>query len=399
MRTLGKIDPVSGVDLYLSLDSDLEQVAYDAMGEYTGAVIVAKPKTGEVLALVSTPSFNPNQIHTGLTQEEYQRLFNSPDKPLFNRAISGVYPPGSIFKIVAAAAGLESGKIKSTTLFEDTGKLTVGDFSFSNWFFTQYGKTDGAIDMVKGIARSNDIYFYKLGETVGVETIAEWGRKFGIGKKSGIDIFGESEGVMPDPLWRRKVRNEDWFLGDTYHLAIGQGDLQVTLLQMNQWTAAIANGGYLCKPLLLSPKNNLKNAHPVCTDLKLHTETVRLITEGMRRACYSGSEVDYAGTGYPLFNFTVTKEIFSDGKGRAQRKRVPIACKTGTAEIGNSENQTHAWFTAFAPLSQDLTKNSSMSAILGEPEIAVTVLVEKGGEGSTVAAPIAKKIFEEWFKR
>ncbi len=399
IRTLGKVDPDMGKNLYLTLDADLQQVAYDAMGEYVGAVIVSKPKTGEILALVSTPSFNPNKIHEGLTALQYKQLVNSADKPLYNRAISGVYPPGSTFKIIAAAGALESGKMKSSTIVEDTGKLTIGDFSFSNWLYTQYGQTDGRVNMVKGIARSNDIYFYKLGENVGVKTIAEWGKTFGIGRKSGIDLFNESEGVMPDPEWRKKVRNEEWYLGDTYHLAIGQGDLVVTPLQVNLWTATIANGGKLCRPHMLSQKNDIKSARIECQDLRLKSDTIDIITEGMRRVCFSGSEVEYSGTAYPFFNFTISKEVLNKSRGETQKKRLPVACKTGTAEIGDPQNRTHAWFTAFAPLKSDITKNSSVSAILGEPEIAVTVLVEKGGEGSAVAAPVAKKIFEEWFKR
>ena len=287
--------------------------------------------------------------------------------------------------------------------------MRVGDFSFGNWYFLQYGGIEGAVDIVKAIARSNDIYFYKLGETTGVATIAEWGKRLGVGQKTGIDIGGEAEGVMPDPVWKKKVRKEDWYLGDTYHLAIGQGDLTVTPLQVNMWTNVIASGGELCKPTLLKAISEKREAISNCRDLKIKKETIDLITEGMRRACYRGDDVPYQGTGWPLFDFTVMRETLSESGGAGEKRAVPVACKTGTAEFGlpaqagDPDNKTHAWFTAFAPLpSEALAKEGSLTdsaTITGEPEIVVTVLVEKGGEGSSVAGPIAKKILEEWFKR
>lgn len=389
VRTLGKIDAKPGRDLTLSLDADLQQVAYQAMGGYTGAVVVTKPATGEILALISTPSFNPNLIHQGITRSEYEKLFKSEAKPLFNRAISGVYPPGSTFKIVSSIAGLESKAVSGTTLFEDTGILTIGTFSFGNWNFIQNGKKDGMVDIVKGIARSNDIYFYHLGEKTGIETLAHWGKELGIGQKTGLELSGEAEGVMPDPEWRKKVRGGGWYLGDTYHVSIGQGDLQTTPLQVNLWTNAIAANGKLCKPTLH------KTDKGTCRDLHLSEDTVILVREGMRRACMEGSDTTYRGTGWPLFNFSVVQEKFENGNGERRQKSVPVACKTGTAEFGDPENKTHAWFSVFAPLPGE----KSNSVITGEPEISVTVLLEKGGEGSNVAAPIAKKILEEWFKR
>lgn len=418
-RTLGKIDPLPGENITLSIDSDIQQVAYDALEDKTGAIIVSKPKTGEILALVSNPGFDPNLLHQGLTPAEFTKLTQSPDRPLFNRAVSGVYPPGSTFKIVAAVSGLESGKITPQTVFNDTGILRVGEFSFSNWYFTQYGKTEGAVDIVKAMARSNDIFFYELGAKVGVTTIADWGKKFGIGKKTGIEIPGEAEGVMPDPEWREKVRNEKWYLGDTYHLAIGQGDLQTSPLQVNQWASVIANGGKLCKPTLLKSsvvslpaQAGRESSDKNCKDLGIKKETITLVIEGMVRACERGTESTYQGTGWPLFDFTVTKETLTGDGGEGKKYRVPVACKTGTAEIGlpaqtgDPENNTHAWFTAFAPIRSIDSGNQHIKSdqndqdlIIGEPEISVTVLVEKGGEGSTVAAPIAKKILEEWFKR
>lgn len=394
MRTLGKVDAVPGKDINLAIDADLQKVAYDALGDQTGAVIVSKPKTGEVLVLVSKPSFDANKINSGMSQPEYEILAGNPLQPLFNRAISGVYPPGSTFKIIMAGAGLEPGKITKNTTFEDVGVMKIGEFSFANWYFNQYGKTEGNVDILKAIARSNDIFFYKLGETVGISSIAEWGKKFGTGQKSGIEINGEAEGVMPDPVWRKKVTGSDWYLGDTYHVAIGQGEVQATPLQVNIWTNTIAGGGLLCRPTLIKTEGNRVNN---CHDLNFKKETIDLITEGMRRACSKDNGWGYQGTGWPFFDFTITRENLSGDAGKAETKQIPVACKTGTAEFGpaGSVLPTHAWFTAFAPLQ---IKNGDNS-ISGDPEIAVTVLVEKGGEGSTVAGPIAKKILEAWFKR
>ena len=270
---------------------------------------------------------------------------------MFNRAIAGAYPPGSTFKIVTTAAGIEDGKIDKNTLFEDTGQIVVGDYTYRNWYFTQYGKTEGKIDVIGAIKRSTDTFFYKVGEWVGPEKLTIWAQKFGLGKKTGLDISGEALGLVPDPGGRR------WFLGNTYHLAIGQGDLLATPLQINMMTSVIANGGRLCRPAISDQLSATSN----CQDLELKAETLRLVREGMKEACSPG------GTAFPFFDFTPA-----------------VACKTGTAEFGDPQNRTHAWLTAFAPAD--------------DPEIVVTVLVEAGGEGSSVAAPIARKVLEEWFK-
>ncbi len=367
VRVLGRTDAVPGTNVTSSLDLQLQQVGFAALGDIRGAVVVSVPNTGELLALVSTPSYDVNQFQKGLTQQAYTRLLTNPDKPLFDRAIGGLYPPGSTFKIITATAALEEHAITGQTIIEDTGIVRVGQYSYSNWYFTQYGKTEESVDILKAFARSNDIFFYKLGEYTGIEALAAWGKKFGIGSPSGIEISGEVLGVMPDPVQKQKSRGEDWFLGDTYHIAIGQGDIQVTPLQVNRWTDVIANGGRLC-PSTLEKIRNSKFEIRNCKDLGISKKTIELITEGMRRACYRGTEDGYQGTGWPLFDFDP-----------------PVACKTGTAEFGDPDNKTHAWFTAFAPIE--------------DPEISVTVLVEQGGEGSSIAGPIAKKVLEEWFAR
>lgn len=365
VRTLGIVEATQGETVELSLDVSLAQVVARAfpVGE-KGAVVVSKPTTGEILAIYSSPSFNPNGFTLGQTNERYLALKTNPDEPMFFRAIGGAYPPGSTFKLVTAVAALEEGAVTPDTEIEDVGVITIGPFSYPNWNFVQYGKTEGLVDIVRAIQRSNDIYFYKAGEAVGIERLNRWARKVGVGTPLGIEIAGEAAGLMPNPAWKKErftspadleARNHLWFLGDTYHVAIGQGYLLTTPLQVNAWTNSIANGGKLCRPTI---KKGVRDCH----DLGVHEETVSLITEGMKKACEPG------GTGWPLFNF-----------------QVPVACKTGTAEFGDPEGKTHAWFTVFGPVT--------------EPEISVTVLVERAGEGSNVAAPIAKKILEEWFGR
>lgn len=357
IRTVGKKEPLSGQDLKLSLDLDLQLAAYQAL-EKRGkkAALVASTPQGEILALVSYPSFDPNLMTRAEEQvsNKIEEILDNPQQPLFNRAISGAYPPGSTFKIVTATAGLEEGKINSQTQIEDPGEIVIGQYRYANWYFTQYGKTEGVIGLVQAIKRSTDTFFYKVGEFVGAEKLVVWAKKFGLGEISGIDIGGEIEGFLPNPS------SGDWFLGNTYHLAIGQGNLGLTPLQVNNMTAVIASGGKLCKPRLAQCQmSNVKCQ--MCQDIGIKKETIGLITEGMKETCSTG------GTAFPFFDFEPR-----------------VACKTGTAEFGDPSGRTHAWLTAFSPLD--------------EPEIVITTIVEAGGEGSYVAAPIVKEVMEEWFK-
>src|SRR3989344_8668771 len=337
VRTLGKIDSVSGNNLTLNVDLELQKIAAELLKNKKGAVVVSNPKTGEILVLYSSPSFDPNKI---LKAEDLDSIFANPDKPLFNRSISGVYPPGSTFKIVTAIAGLESETITKNTTIEDTGIIKVGErFSYTNWYFTQYGKTEGQVDLKKALQRSNDIYFYKIGEKTGIETLAKWAKLFGVGRILGIDIKGEEKGLMPDPIWRKKVKNEDWFLGNTYISAIGQGDILTTPLQVNFWTNVIANGGYLCRPNI-SKSNKIS-----CQKLPIKKENIEFVKDGLVKACQTG------GTGWPLFNFQVDNDQLNTDNVNffeapvstaSSEKRVTVttACKTGTAEFGHPKNHT-----------------------------------------------------------
>lgn len=360
IREIGKTPSIPGKNLYLSLDAELSKVAFAALEEKPGAVVVSEAKTGQILVLVSSPSFNPEKITPEILSDNAQ--------PMFNRAITGLYPPGSTFKIVTATSGLEEGKIDENTLYKDKGIVRVGEFVYKNWYFNQYGKTEGSIGVVRAIKRSTDTFFYKVGEWVGPEKLAQWATKFGLGKKTEIEIPGEVDGLVPSPQWKEKFRGERWYLGNTYHFAIGQADLLTTPLQINMMTSVIANEGKLCQPnvaRLSDSKMPMSN----CQDLNLKKETLRLVKEGMKEACSSG------GTAFPFFNFQPAG-LPADWR---------VGCKTGTAEFGNPQNLTHAWLTAFAPVD--------------DPKIVVTVLMEAGGEGSYVAAPVAKKVIEAWFNK
>lgn len=329
LRTLAVKNPVPGENLTLTLDKDLQKTAYEEIKNKSGAIVITNSQTGAILTLVSSPSFEP---------EKLANYLKSSDQPLFNRAISGTYPPGSTFKIITALAGLESGKITENTTIDDPGILIIGEYKFPNWLYLRNGGTQGVLNVVSALQKSNDIFFYRTGEWTGFENLTVWAKKFSLGHVLAIDLPGEAAGNWPE-----KVP----FLGDLYHLAIGQGDLLVTPLQVNSWTAVIANGGKLCPPYLFQ-----KSA---CQDLKISKKALELVKEGMTAACSAG------GTAYPLFGMN-------------------LACKTGTAEFG-TEGKTHAWLTAF-------TK-----------DISITVLVEGGGEGSDAAAPIVKKILEKWFEK
>ncbi len=347
VRTVGIKQPQSGTNVRLSIDLGLQQTLWEAFEGKTGAAVAIEPQTGAVLAMVSSPSYDPTNLKAALTQ---------PDQPFFNRAMAGTYAPGSTFKLITATAALEEGTISESTLFQDTGELVIGTYRFGNWLYDEHGRTEGEVNVVKAIARSNDIFFYKAGEAVGADKLAEWATLLGLGKTWGLSAWGETAGLIPTPQWKLSTRNERWYLGNTYHMSIGQGDVLTTPLQVAVMTAGVATG------VLCPPHFSLDEKPPICQQLNLHDTTARLIRQGMIEACQSG------GTGAPFFTFLPQ-----------------VACKTGTAQQGGETDEPHAWFTVYAPAQN--------------PTIALSVLVEKGGQGSTVAAPIAKKALEYWLKK
>jgi penicillin-binding protein 2 len=408
LRVLGRQEAIPGEDISLSVDASLSETAAHAFpaGE-KGAIVITKPSTGEVLALYSAPTFDANKFSLGMSTGEYTSLLNDPDQPLFDRAISGVYPPGSTFKLVLAVGGMEEGVVKPDTIVDDNGTITIGPFTFSNWYFTQYGKTEGPVDIVKALQRSNDIFFYKVGEMLGITKIAKWARLMGLGKTLGIELSGEATGLVPDPAWKEATfhtpsdlasHNDQWYLGDTYHVAIGQGYLLTTPLQVNAWTNIVAGGGKLCRPTI----EKVANGKGDCKDVGIKPETLKLISTGMTEACATG------GTGWPLFDFGIKRNAAGVATPSGTMTSIPVACKTGTAEFGDPQDRTHAWFTIYAPVPDEDAKPESQAdkqadaqgpIITGEPELSITVLVEGAGEGSNVAAPVAKTILSDWFSR
>ncbi len=393
VRPLGQTDPIAGNDITLTLDAKLQQAAYLAAKNIRrGTVIVSKPN-GEILAMISKPSYDPNLFTLYTTssvssESAYKTissvLSDSENQPLLNRAIGGIYPPGSTFKLVVAAAGLEENIINAGYTITDTGVLKVGEFSFANWYYTNYGKTEpGKLNVVRALARSNDIFFYKLAEHINVDRISAMAKKFGLGNVSGIDLPSEATGLVPTRKWKETNIKESWYLGDTYHYGIGQGYLLTTPLQVNNWTNVFANGGILFEPhLLKKPKSN-----PSANGQKILSEkSISLIRQGMINSCKPG------GVAWPLYEFKVkNSKLKVDGKNfmqaassSADMRHVSIACKTGTSEHGGEKTLPHAWITLFAPAY--------------DPEIVVTVLNESSGEGSNEAAPVAKKVLEAYFE-
>lgn len=395
VRILGQTDPVPGQNITLSLDAGLQKAVYEAMsGVKKGAAIVSAPD-GEVLAMVSKPSFDPNLFTLGpsyhvSSQSAYknltQVLMDGDNQPLLDRAIGGAYPPGSTFKLIVAASGLDNHLIDTNFQVDDTGVLKVGEFSFANWYYTGYGKTEGLVNVTTAIKRSNDIFFYKLAEKIGVDTISKTASLFGLGNPLGIDLAGEASGVVPTKEWKQKATGEPWYLGDTYHYGIGQGFLLTTPLQVNGWTQVVANQGNFFRPALLE----IKNPKPEKTNL-LTKDAATIIREGMIEACNPG------GVAWPLFNYSVKNpKLKIDGRNITEvpqatssadfkdYRHVVIACKTGTAETTTNQDP-HSWITLFAPAYN--------------PQVVVTVLSENSGEGSNVAGPIAKQILDYYFSK
>lgn len=358
LRLTNETPAISGNDVTLSVDASLSGVAFNALAGRPGSVVVSDVATGQVLTLVSSPSFTMDTLAASLQDSS---------TPLIDRGLHA-YPPGSVFKMIVALAGLEKKAIDKDTLIKDEGQLKVGEATFGNWYYSEYGRTEGDINVVKAITRSNDIFFYKLAALVGPNEIAAMANKFHLGRLTGFELSEEETGTIPTPQWKDKQKGEKWYLGDTYHMGIGQGDVLVTPMQLNAMTAALARQGTWCVPTLQVDKT------PACEDLNLQSQNLETVKEGMVGACSHG------GTAFPFFPWN---ETASDS--------AKVACKTGTAEHGAANEKgyrkTDAWFTMYYPV--------------GIPKVAITVMLESTGdkpflEGSADAAPIAKSIWEAW---
>jgi len=350
-----------GKSIYLSIDLDLQRVTRDSLakwmktkGAQSGSSVVLDPSTGEILAMVSLPSFDNNLFAKGISQKDYSNLINDSDKRLINRPISASYPPGSTFKMITSVAGLESGVIKPDTKIVDQGFINLGGIIFNNWYWTDHEKTEGAINIVRALARSTDTFFYEVGMRTGEKTVQDWAKKFGLGQKSGIDLPGEEAGLVPTAEWKKQTKGEPWYPGETLNISIGQGDLLATPLQISLVTAAFANGGKLIIPTIQkdSPPTVLKENF-------LKEQTLKTVREGLYQNTVGDGNVGWLFASFP----------------------VPTAGKTGSAETGNGA--PHAWYTGFAPYIS--------------PKIVVTVQVENAGHGSEVSAPVVKDVFTWYF--
>ena len=358
---VGDTPAVDGRDLALSLDLQLQRAAETALRAQMelshierGSAIAMDPRNGEILAMVSLPAFDNNTFSGGVSSTVYQQLAENPNHPLYPRAWAGIYPSGSTVKIVVSAAALMEGIITPQTVVHSVGGLRVGPWFFPDWKAGGHGtvNTRGAI------AWSVNTFYYMIGGGyesflgLGVDRLTKWYRTFGLGEKTGIDLPAESAGFVPSKEWKQTVKGERWFVGDTYNLSIGQGDLLVTPLQVAVYTSAIANRGTITTPHIVIGSGSSTKSVGIPADM------LDVVRAGMR------DNVVY-GTGRSLSTLPF-----------------PAAGKTGTAQW-SSTKATHAWFTSFAPFDQ--------------PEIAVTVMLEEGGEGSAVSVPVAKSILQSWW--
>jgi len=368
-------EPVIGSTLRLTLDLDLQRAAEEAMADKVGAAVVLDPRSGAVLALVSHPSFDPNLFSGRLTRESWASLTAHGEDPLHNRAIQSSFSPGSTFKILLTIAALEEKVITPETTFYCPGGAKI----HGQWRRCWKPGGHGHVDLHEAIRSSCNVYFYRVGEALGIERIARWARAFGYGSTAGLDLPGESAGNVPDPAWKRRVYGETWWPGETVSVAIGQGALEVTPLQQAILAAAVANGGKIYRPYLVSsvednarPERRMEAAPSLVRRISLRPETLETVRQGM---------------------WAVVHE--PGGTARSARVTGRDVCgKTGTAQVHKGsvgmdnkdmeyELRDHAWFIGFAPAE--------------EPQLAWAIFVEHGGHGGTAAAPVARRLVETWY--
>jgi len=367
IRTLDVKEPIPGNNLYLNVDLEVQEVIDKALENKRGGSVVIDTKTGGVIALVSRPAFDPNKFTSGITKEEWQKIALDTRHPLQNRVIQGRYPPGSTFKILLALKGLEEGLINEKTSFLCRGGMPYGGRVFKCWKKGGHG----AVSIHRAIVESCDVFFYNLGLKLGVDKIHEMADIIGLGRKTGIDLPGEKDGLVPSTQWKQRVYKTPWYEGETLSVAIGQGAVWLTPIQLVQLASIVANDGVNYKPKIVkkivSPEGKtIKTFEPeLNANLKFKKDTLRIVKDSMKGVVNEGS-----GTAYS-----------------SRIQHVSMSGKTGTAQSVGERGKNlgdHAWFIAFAP-SED-------------PSIAISVLVEYGGHGSSAAAPVAKVVTETMFK-
>jgi len=375
VRMLSRTAPVSGNALVLSIDAKLQEIAEQSFGNYRGALVAIDPNNGEVLAFVSKPGYDPNPFIDGIDTQSWNELNNSPDVPLNNRALRGQYPPGSTIKPFMALAGLNFHTRKPEQTINDPGVYYLPGSSrqYRDWKAGGHG----SVNMFKAIQMSCDVYFYGLATELGIDNISNFLSRFGFGKKTGIDLEGETSGLLPSQEWKMKRYQQIWYPGDTVSVGIGQGYSLVTPLQLAFATATLANNGLAYKPHLVkevqSPRSSENRfiAKEPLYDLNIDPKDLDLVRRAMVAVTQPGGTAVYASLGAPYH--------IAGKTGTAQ----VIAMKQGEKyDVKNVDERLrdHAWFIAYAPAEQ--------------PKIALVVLAENGGHGGGVAAPIARKVLD-----
>ncbi len=370
-------EPLPGNDLQLTIDVDLQQIAEQALAGKAGAVVAMEVNTGRILAIVSSPALQLEEFIGGISAKAWNRMLNDPLKPLINKTVQGQYPPGSTYKVITAIAGLSEGVITPDTTFFCSGSIFFGNRRYGCWKKGGHG----TVSLHRAIQESCDVYFYSVGQRLGVDNLARYALRFGLGKESGIELEHEKPGLIPTSDWKRKKYKEPWQEGETLSIAIGQGFDLTTPLQVCLMTSAIVNGGILYKPQIIEAIRDLdgttvKKFSPVVVASNLaKKEVLELIKSGM---------------------VAVVNDPHGTGKN-ARLKNITVGGKTGTSQVVRLAQlkdvpdeaipykyRDHAWFTSFAPAEK--------------PEIAVTVLVEHAGGGGANAAPVAKIVLESYFE-
>ncbi|WP_029652992.1 penicillin-binding protein 2 [Marinobacter daepoensis] len=380
LRVLERVNPVPGEDLQLHLDLRLQRRAHELLEGRRGAIIAIEPATGGILALASVPGFDANKFVTGISVKDYRELSQSIDKPLFNRALRGQYPPASTIKPMMAVAALDSGVTDRERRIWDPGyfQLREGGRRFRNW--NRSG--DGWVDLKYSMARSNDVYFYEVGVEMGVDVMSEYLARFGFGEDATLDVSGALDGLLPTADWKRAVKSEPWYPGDSVNMSIGQGFLLSTPMQLATATALIANRGVWAEPRLLK---DVRGDRPVETflpepsreplilkdpdDWEYVVETMEEVMHGARGTARRAAR----GASYRMAGKTGTAQVFSLGEGEEY-----------DAEQIRERLRDHALYVGFAPADK--------------PEIAVAIIIENGGGGSGVAAPVARALFDAWLE-
>lgn len=374
LRVLDEEEAIPGDTLVLSIDLDLQQVAESALGEEAGAIVALDPRSGDVLAMVSRPAFDPNEFTGGIKPDRWRELTAHPRHPLNARATQGQYPPGSTFKIIMAAAALEEGVINPFTRLHCSGHLPFGNHDFRCWKKGGHG----SMSVHSALVNSCDVFFYQVGQRLGIDAIARYARAFGLGAPSGIEIGTERSGLVPDSEWKKRVFKQPWYAGETLSVAIGQGYVTVTPMQMAEAAATIATGTRY-KPRLVQRVEALDGTliqavePELVATLPVRDTVLKQVREALVEVVAHGTGKKASIEGIAVAGKTGTSQVVTLGKERVPAAKLPW------------NQRDHAWFVAYAPAD--------------EPTIAVATLIEHApGGGGAVAAPVTKQVLQEFFR-